>query len=382
MPQARGRADAQVENQTSKPSHGTSLTNEASQRILNDKIIEKLDKIVQKNGAESIRTVDATNYTPEAVSNRILNFVQEAINRAGARGEKQAAMVEQAKAGINKGFKDAENILTSLNALSGAIAENVNKTYELIQNGMQDVVNKIRHNTNAGGIIETGHYASAVQSSSQSLNLEIKTQDGDLINLSLSRDETTGKYVAQVANANGEAKYSEQNYELNENFSLSVQGSLDESEVAAIEELLGGVKGVADQFFDGNSEAALEAGLNLGYNTGEIASFSLSLDESQTSSVTKAYQEVSYLGNGHGKPHQDALNNILKPVNGFMNSLHGLLNSSEQSKMFDDPKANIEELLSFFSKSDESHKPAINSLEAKAGAPFENIVHDLVSQLS
>lgn len=380
-PTLRGRSDAHVENQVSKPSHGTALTNEASQRILNDSIIEKLDKVLQKNGAESVRTLDHANYTPDAVSKRILSYVQDAINRAGARGENQQKMLEQAKAGINQGFKEAENILTSLNALSGAIAENVKKTYELIQNGMSEVVNKLQnYNAENPQTNFSSSFTERSHSVSQSLDLEIQTREGDTLKVSLSRNEHTGEYTAHVKRPNGEAAAYEKTYELSSNFSMQVAGDLDADELVAIEEVLVGVQGVANEFFNGNAESALEMGMNLGYDSSEIAAFSLSLNENQNSRVTRAYEEVSQIGGGSGTNH-DALVNLLKPVQGFMNSFGKTLGKAEASGMFNDAKSNIINLLEYFGKSDKQHASALDSLEAKAGAPFQNIANDLLSQL-
>ncbi len=375
-PTLRGRSDLRIENQVSPPAHETSLTNEASQRIVNDKTIEKLDEVLQKNGAESVRRLDYTDYTPEAVSSRILNFVQEAINRAGTRGENQSQLMQFAKAGIDKGFKDAENILVSLNALSGAIADNVEKTYRLIQDGLTDIT----RNRNKPVTIESAAYSATTHSASQSLALNIQTRDGDQLKLNLSRNEQTGQYLAQIVNPQAEAKYSEQTYTFDRQFSLSVNGSLDTDEMAAIEKLLLGVKDVADEFFNGNSKSALEAGLNLGYDSREIAAFSLNLNEQQSNYEAKAYHEINQLGaGGASELNQNAQQNLFKPVQSFLHSLQTTLNSAAKTQLFDDPKSNVIELLEYFSRSNEKHAVMLENLESKAGAPFNNIANDLLS---
>ena len=40
--------------------------------------------------------------------------------------------------GIDQGFKEARDILNSLGVLEGEIADNIDKTYELVQTGLQD----------------------------------------------------------------------------------------------------------------------------------------------------------------------------------------------------------------------------------------------------
>ncbi|MDX1810970.1 MAG: DUF5610 domain-containing protein, partial [Gammaproteobacteria bacterium] len=382
-PLTKGRVDSHVENQVAKPSNATSLTNEASQRILNDKIIEKLDKVLQKDAATPSRQLDPADYTPEAVSKRILSFVQDAVDRAGQRGVDRQAVLDQAKSGIAQGFKDAKNILTSLNALSGAIAENVNKTYQQIQDGLKNIVDQMTSGAGSTNNVSRSALQASSYSSSQSMDLTINTREGDTLNLSISRDESTGQFVAAISKPDSEAQLAGSSYQLNQDFSLSVQGDINDAEVSAIQDLLGGIKGVADQFFSGNSEAALNTGLSLGYDSSQIASFSLNLNTEQTSATTKAYQEVSNLGdNSSDGLNREALNNLLKPVSGFMDSLHSMLSNAENSKLFDNSKDSLEQLLGYFSTANEAHKPAIQNLEAKAGAPFQNIVHDMLSKVS
>ena len=376
-PTLRGRADAHIENQTTKPAKETTLSDSASQRIVNDKIIDKLDKVLQKSGADSVRKLDYSDYTPEAVSNRILNYVQDAIERAGARGEKNLNnLIQQANAGVQQGFNEAKNILVSLNALSGIIADNVQKTFELIQTGMSEVVDKLQHPAQ-GAVIESQTFAAGKQAIQQSLELEITTRDGDTLKLLLSRDEQSGQYVAQINGPDGKASYAEQIYQLNNDFSLSVSGNLDEEELGAIKDLLLGVKGVAEEFFNGDAEAALEAGMNLGYDTGEIAAFSLKLDENRSSSLTQAYQEVSQYNQKPGLGQQ-AMENILKPVQGLRNSLGNTLDQANRTGLFDSPKSRILDMLEYFGRTNEESASRLQQLEAKAGTPFQDIIRSLI----
>ena len=381
----KGSTNPQIDNQTSQSTTGTgaSLPHGAGLRAVNDNILKHLNEVLQQNGLRPVKTIDSSDFTPDAVANRILDFAQNALKKAGQQGQDVTSVLDQIKSGIDKGFKDAKDILQGLNALSGSVADNINSTYQKIQDGLQNILNNAQSNNNSN-VIQATQYFSQTQQSSQSLDLQITTQEGDTIKVNLSRDEKTGKYTAQIQNASGSAEVSQQTHELNQNFSLSVKGDISDAELSAVKDLLTGVKGVADQFFNGNSQAALQAGLNLGYDTSTIASFSLNLNENKTSTVTKAYQEVSALNdntNTGQNNSQTALNNILKPINGFLNSLHSVINNANNSPVISNPKSNIEDLLNYFSNSDHHKQHAINNLQAKAGAPFKNIVHDFISKL-
>ena len=370
----KDRSDNKVADHTSKGQNG-SLSQETSQKVLNEKLVDAVDKVLQKNRAAPIRTLDAQDYTPKAVSDRILNYVQDAIDRAETRGDTRNAMLAQARQGIKKGFQDAENILTSLNALSGKIAENVQRTFDLIQGGLdklgQSSPAQIQHSANLESI---------EHSSSQSLSLDITTNDGDIVTLSLQKSQSTGSYQAQIHNGQTSASISEFSFESSSSFSFAVQGVLDEGESKAIEELLSNVKGVADQFFEGNAGAAFEAGLNLGFNTSELTSFSLNLDQNQTQSVTQAYREVSSYSDtvDSSRPPID-LENLLKPIHDFAKSLESTLFNTTESKNFENNA--VENMFNFFSQAEETHRAMIEQLESLSGKPFENITHDIISQI-
>jgi len=370
----RERSDIKVDDQTIKPSQETSLSTESSQRIVSDKVIEHLDKVLQKDHASEIRSLDPKDYTPEAVSKQILNFVRNAIDRAESRGVSRQALFDQASEGIKTGFKQAENILNSLNALSGKIAEGVQQTFELIQTGLGEIAREI----NPNAVAERSSVSTHSFSSSQEFSLNIVTRDGDQVNLTLQRDQSSNSYQASIENRSGSASANGKSYSIIEGFSLSVNGELDAQEIAAIESLLKDVKSVSDDFFNGNVGAAFDAGLKLGFNTQELSAFSLELNQNQSESVSQAYREISEYGVGHSPTHLD---NLLAPIQDFIHSIEKPIADANSSQLFGKGNDAAENLFNFFSRSDESHKPAIEHLEAMAGQPFENITHDIISTI-
>lgn len=370
----KDRSDNKVADHAAKE-QSSSLSSETSQKVLNEKLIDAVDKVLQKNRAAPVRTLEAQDYTPKAVSDRILNYVQDAIGRAETRGETRNAMLAQAKQGIKKGFQDAENILTSLNALSGKIAENVQRTFDLIQGGLDKL-----GQSSPAQIQHSSSLESIERSSSQSLSLDITTNDGDIVTISFQKSESTGSYQAQINNGQTSAAISEFNFESSSSFSFAVQGVLDEGESKAIEELLSNVKGVANQFFEGNAGAAFEAGLSLGFNTSELTSFSLNLDRNQAQSVTQAYREISGYSDSRdsSQPPID-LENLLHPIHDVAKSLESNLLNAAESNNFENNA--VENMFNFFSQTEESHKTMIEQLESLSGKPFESLTQDIISQI-
>jgi len=361
----------------------TTFSPQSGLKIVNDNVIDSIDKELAKTDAKSVRELDANDFTPESVAKGILGFVQDAISRARARGQSTDGMLEQAKIGIENGFTEAKNILTSLNALSGQIAEGVQQTYNLIQNGLQQLEAAGNNFDAVKFDTEVTQAAQVVKSSSQSFELSLKTQDGDDIKISVSQSHSFQGYSASISKGNETTSLSGFDSISSGNFELQVSGNLDKAEVKAIEELLSDVKNISDKFFDGNTSAAFEAGLSLGFNTQEIASVALELNESQTVAASRAYREVSGFGDGSQGISTAQLESIARPAHDFMALLQDSIDKTSNNDLLKatSPQS-VGDLFNYFSREDSNHTAQLNKLEALAGTPFENITSQLLSALN
>lgn len=109
------------------------------------KMMQKLNTAIGKEGEQFIEKLNPSDFTPNAVSNRILDFVENGINLARtSQGDDAAlAMFEQAKEGILRGFNEAKEILTGLDVFSGKIEKDANKTLSLLQEGLVKLQEKM-----------------------------------------------------------------------------------------------------------------------------------------------------------------------------------------------------------------------------------------------
>ena len=84
--------------------------------------------------------------SPEATAERIVSlstafFVQyQELHPGMGQDEALAAFTEIIRGGIDKGFAEARDILSGLNVLEGGIADNIDKTYALLQDGLNSFV--------------------------------------------------------------------------------------------------------------------------------------------------------------------------------------------------------------------------------------------------
>lgn len=115
---------------------------------------------------------------------------------------------------------------------------------------------------------------------------ELTTLDGDKVKIQANQTSLYyGTYqFGEINESLGATKDKSQ-------FTFSVEGDLDEGELAAINELFGQIMSLAEDFYAGDIEAAYEAALNLGYDQNEIAAYSLRLHQTQQAKITAQYEE-------------------------------------------------------------------------------------------
>ena len=278
-----------------------------SRKLFNDQIIAALEKTLSQSSNTSIYELNPEDYSPEKVANRILSFVGAAF--ANIDSEDKEGLnnrLDAARAGIEKGFNEAKDILEGLGVFKENIEKNANNTYERLQSGLDT----ISANIQAGNPITQGLFETQQNSQSslsvlltQSFNFELTTADGDKVSIKID------KLDAATESSDGSSRLSQAGYQ------LSIEGDIDAEEQKAIDNLLAEMTAVADTYFSGNTQAALEQVNNMGYNTSEIASFTLNLREVQQTKATSAYQTINELPEGNSP--MSSLSQVIMPLKDY-----------------------------------------------------------------
>lgn len=95
-------------------------------------------------GDNAIQNAVSQDNTPEGTAGRIVSLSTGFFDafKQNHPGEDSAAVLKNfmdtIRGGFEKGFKEATDILQGLNVLNGDIAANINKTYDLVQQGYKD----------------------------------------------------------------------------------------------------------------------------------------------------------------------------------------------------------------------------------------------------
>ena len=112
-----------------------------------EKINDVLQEATGEENAIQVAVDEGIDVSPEATAQRILSFATGYFDQFKENHkdlEDDAArsqFVDLIKGGIEQGFTEARDILDGLKVLEGDVADNVDKTYQLIMNGLDQFLN-------------------------------------------------------------------------------------------------------------------------------------------------------------------------------------------------------------------------------------------------
>jgi hypothetical protein len=301
----------------------------------------------------------SSDYSPEKVADRVLGFIDQRLRSEAANGadpDKLQGLLDQARAGVQKGFDEARKILDGLGVLGGKVAEDIDDTYSRIQNGLEQLQKTYIQPAESalpGGAVAVAGYSERIKAQAETFDLEVKTRDGDKLRISIaqaSADWSRGS-VAAAADGNGTVVLaSGQSSSLRIGaWQVEVEGELDEEEKAALGDLLGQVQDISSKFYSGDLAGAFDRALALDMDGEQLASMSLRLTQTKVTQATDAYGAVAQ----QGGQAASAVNGNLKD---YANSLLDALRSA--SELAEDGRRTLEQLLKGGFALDERFDPA------------------------
>ena len=115
--------------------------------------LQGINEALQASGVEN--KVEETyesgvDFSPEATAERIVSFSTQFLgafreqNPDMSEEESLTAFVDIISSGIDQGFDEAKEVLGGLKVLEGEVSETIDKTYELVQSGIQAFVDALK----------------------------------------------------------------------------------------------------------------------------------------------------------------------------------------------------------------------------------------------
>lgn len=260
-----------------------------------DQLLNKLAKNIPGMSASELKGLSAEEFSPEKVSQRITDFVADGLNAARRSGKSDTDLqnlYNQAMTGVEKGFEEAREALEALGALSGQVAENIDDTFDLTMDKLEEIDPSQLARPTFDGLSRTTIQASERYSEAQSFSLDLKTRDGDKVSIQFASAMDYSSQYASYSDGNGFAEAFSVSASSASEFSFQIKGDLDEGEMDAIRSLIQDVNQIADDFFGGDVQSAFEQAMELGMDTSELSSMSLNLSRSQSYQSVTGYQTV------------------------------------------------------------------------------------------
>lgn len=326
---------------SSTSSHSNGVGGARSDAKPNDVLNENVKRGVgQATGTSSSGLQLADKKGADDVAKTMLDHVQRGLDQLksqGASDERIQQRLEAAKAGIAKGYEQAEQQLKDMGLLDDDLKAEIAQGRSLIDAGLEqiasgkDVEQTQSIATQMPSFTDASRYSTQA-SQQNSMSLELMTKDGDKISLSFMQSSSSfssgGREGSQLFTVSG--------LEQDLDWQMDVIGNLDEGEQQALSNLLQDVEKLSSSFFGGDLGGALEQAMQLGFDGNELASMSLNLRQESFSSVSRAYNSVQPK---LPTPELEGLSSGLLAYN------ENYLSALEQAKSFADPEKLLNDLV-------------------------------------
>ncbi len=217
--------------------------------------------------------------------------------------------------------------------------------------------------------------------------LTIKTREGDIVTLSSSRfsEFNSSEYNSKgkIQTDSGTALMTQHTREITlttgDQFSFSVQGDLNEQELADIEAIVKGVDGIVAQVAEGDMEEAVAQAMSMG-NYSSVSMYSADISYQRSYSMTEETRSVA--GGTSSSPGPDEkISHQPKYMNRFADKMASFLEKQED-KMLAKAQQPITALFDQLLKNmaadkDEKETPAPGMVKA-AGEQVDQLINDIL----
>lgn len=217
---------------------------------------------------------NAGNQLPGDVAAETLGAVKE----IAARSPLQAG---DTLVDVREKIDDAANDVRD--SLGEEAKEDVDGAIDLVNKGLDDLEEDAARN-----VVSSATVLSAETQTRQRSTIRIRTQEGDLIRLSLRNVERMS--AEDVSISDGDSTFTSTDIQLSSRsrMVLRVKGDLNEAEMTAIKSVFEQAEAIAGEFFGGDLGAAFEMAAGLEYDTEQLSRINMRFRERQTSNVAYA----------------------------------------------------------------------------------------------
>ncbi len=203
-------------------------------------------------------------------------------------------------------------------------------------------------------------------------DIEVRTQEGDIVTISLNELSENSQSELQGKQGNSSLSAYSESSSYSSSFSLSIEGDLNEDELKSINDLIKKMTKVSDKFFDGNIAGAFKHASKIGFNTEQIAGFSMDLNRERSVQAISAYQQTT-------RPEEHINTDLLEQANEFLAETKDFLSDANAMLDFlEQPKKGFDDLFSGVGQMHHEENPAVDNLDQQA---FLDMIQNISSNV-
>jgi len=204
------------------------------------------------------------SYSPTPQPAETAGQIVQTVNEVQATaGDDPAAALDEAAVAVDEGFQQTQAILSSLGAFNTDIAELVSSIQALVSQGLE----QLQSSLGATGV----ESFSADYARTERTEIRIETQEGDVVRVRIGANSEASLEALAASDGGGTSV----SLSSTSNLAIRIEGDLNESELAAITDLLSNAESIVNDFFAGDTLSAFATVGQLGFDSQELASFSL-----------------------------------------------------------------------------------------------------------
>ncbi len=200
-------------------------------------------------------------------------------------------------------------------------------------------------------LVSGSAYQEYSRSTAASAEIVIETKEGDRISLSFSQSSSYSNSKSLSFDQDSLSVGEETSFSTEAGFSVLVEGDINKDEAKSIEKLMNRVNKIADKFFDGDVQKALQQAEKLKIDPSTLSSISVDLSSSVQTKQVEAYQLVSQFPSSAKANTTNAGPNTLSPIDvpkaaSVVADLENLLNAEEIISQFKNASETLTQLFS------------------------------------
>ena len=204
-----------------------------------------------------------------------------------------------------------------------------------IQSRLVEDVYKPGHqlNTNQSGTVDSKMAMQSRESSiNQSAEIKIKTKEGDEIIINFNQSLASSRSAFQIEQGGGTITGYADSDSFESGFTVTIEGDLNEGEQKSLKNLLEKMNKVTNDFFKGDVKSAFKHAQKVGFDTTQIASFSMDLNREETVQAVVAYQQTAMPEQNINTDMLKQASDFLAEVKDFISDTHSILDSLAEPK--------------------------------------------------